>query len=130
MMAIMSTQIDDVLQDLSPTPDQPKVENLESLNKIPLSELRDLLKQREVLEIEKARLAIQGMAANLDMSVEDLIGSIPKKREAIKEPAKYRNPDNSSQTWSGRGRKPNWYNDAIGAGTSEESMRIHEDCVM
>lgn len=33
-----------------------------------------------------------------------------------KAPAKYRNPENSSQTWSGRGRKPKWIVEAEAAG--------------
>lgn len=30
------------------------------------------------------------------------------KSSKPKNPAKYRNPDNPDQTWSGRGRKPQW----------------------
>lgn len=30
--------------------------------------------------------------------------------------AKYRNPDNPDQTWGGRGRRPQWVNDALANG--------------
>ena len=30
--------------------------------------------------------------------------------------AKYRNPDNAEQTWSGRGRRPGWVNEALAQG--------------
>lgn len=38
--------------------------------------------------------------------------------------ARYANPDDASQTWSGRGRRPAWVNDQLGAGRSLEDMAI------
>ena len=37
---------------------------------------------------------------------------------------KYRNPTNKSQTWSGRGRHPLWFDAAIKAGKTERSLLI------
>lgn len=37
--------------------------------------------------------------------------------------AKYRNPENPDQTWSGRGRRPAWYNDAMAAGRLAEDLK-------
>jgi DNA-binding protein H-NS len=37
---------------------------------------------------------------------------------------KYRNPDNSSETWSGRGRKPKWVDEQLAAGKSQEALLI------
>ncbi|TNC45043.1 H-NS histone family protein [Rubellimicrobium rubrum] len=37
--------------------------------------------------------------------------------------AKYRNPDNADQTWSGRGRRPAWFNEALAQGRSAEELR-------
>jgi DNA-binding protein H-NS len=34
----------------------------------------------------------------------------------------YRNPENACETWSGRGRPPAWFDRAIHAGRSPESM--------
>lgn len=39
-------------------------------------------------------------------------------------PARYRNPDNPDQTWSGRGRRPRWINEAEAAGRPLSDMRI------
>ncbi|WP_342076645.1 H-NS histone family protein [Yoonia sp. SS1-5] len=49
-----------------------------------------------------------------------------KKRAAAKSPsvAKYRNPKDADQTWTGKGRQPEWFKSAIAAGTSPESMEI------
>jgi DNA-binding protein H-NS len=37
---------------------------------------------------------------------------------------KYRNPDNLSETWSGRGREPKWLQHQIAAGKSREEFLI------
>lgn len=37
--------------------------------------------------------------------------------------AKYRNPDNPDQTWSGRGRRPAWFSEALAQGRSAEELR-------
>ena len=38
--------------------------------------------------------------------------------------AKYRNPDNLTETWSGRGRKPRWVKEQLASGKSLESLLI------
>ena len=37
---------------------------------------------------------------------------------------KYANPANSSQTWTGKGRQPQWFKDAIGSGKKAEDLAI------
>ena len=37
---------------------------------------------------------------------------------------KYRNPANPAQTWSGRGKRPHWFNDALKAGKKEKDLAI------
>lgn len=41
-----------------------------------------------------------------------------------KSPAKYRNPGNADETWSGRGRKPRWILAAESAGRSISDFQI------
>ncbi len=36
----------------------------------------------------------------------------------------YRNPSNSAETWTGRGRKPKWVRDAIARGVCLEDLTI------
>lgn len=38
--------------------------------------------------------------------------------------AKYANPANPSQTWSGRCKRPIWFNEALANGTSQEKLLI------
>ena len=40
--------------------------------------------------------------------------------------AKYRNPENPSETWAGRGATPRWMAAAIKAGKKRESFLIHK----
>jgi len=37
---------------------------------------------------------------------------------------KYRNPDNSREVWSGRGRKPKWAEDKLAGGRNLEDLLI------
>jgi DNA-binding protein H-NS len=39
----------------------------------------------------------------------------------------YRNPCNSAETWTGRGRKPKWVRDALARGVRFEDLAIDQD---
>lgn len=84
---------------------------------------------------------VKKLAAEAGVSISDLLGKAgrgpakagraPKKAAAApsskprgKVPAKYRNPANTAQTWTGRGRQPLWVAEAIGAGKSLDSLLI------
>ncbi len=52
-------------------------------------------------------------------------GATPGRRTA---PPKYRNPADPEQTWSGRGRRPNWVEEMLAAGGSlDEALIPKED---
>ncbi len=56
-------------------------------------------------------------------SLAELTGvSAPRKRAAIE--AKYANPANSADTWSGRGRKPRWFTEALASGKKESDLLV------
>lgn len=80
------------------------------------------LKQRERRETRQARERILAIARSAGVSVEELLasqgGRTRKKEAEAKAPpaARYRNPHDASQTWSGRGRKPGWVSEALAAG--------------
>lgn len=44
----------------------------------------------------------------------------------VKGEAKYENPDNPSQTWTGQGREPNWYKEWISSGKPLEKLEIQK----
>ena len=67
--------------------------------------------------------AVQKIARKHGLTVSEVLGKKRKSRTPPV-PAKYRNPDNPSQTWSGRGRRPAWFLKATEKGTSPESLEI------
>lgn len=79
-------------------------------------EHRRLIQAREVLT-EKAR--------ELGVTLAEVL-SLDEKGRARRSPgeAKYRNPDDRGQTWSGRGRKPRWFADALASGVTADSLLI------
>ncbi len=101
------------------------------LNSMSQKELLDLKKDVEkalVAAEDRSRreaLAAAKKAANdFGFSLDELIspGDTGKKRS--KNPAKYRNPENPAQTWSGLGRKPQWIHDALEKGTDLKKLEI------
>lgn len=73
---------------------------------------------------KKAALAeLEEKAKALGFSLNELTGSI-KTRKRAPAVAKYANPANADETWSGRGRKPRWFSAALAAGKSPDEMAI------
>ena len=51
---------------------------------------------------------LEGKARELGFTLAELTGTtVPRKRATAE--AKYANPANPADTWSGRGRKPRWF---------------------
>ena len=52
----------------------------------------------------------------------------PGKRKAsssrTRGPAKYRHPENPETTWTGKGRQPAWFKEAIESGKAPEDMAV------
>ena len=67
--------------------------------------------------------AAQKIARKHGLTVGEVLGKRRKPRTSPV-PAKYRNPNDPSQTWSGRGRRPAWFMAATENGTSAESLEI------
>lgn len=100
------------------------------LSKLSMDELKQLKKDVEAAikgfaerRRAEALKAIEAVAKEHGMSVDEIVSGKGKGRKA-KAPAKYANPANPSETWSGRGRQPAWYKDAISAGKKPDSMKI------
>lgn len=103
--------------------------DLDSLSRSELMKLRgDVDKAIASLadrERKKAIEAAERAAAEHGFSLAELTGvPIPAKRGKSKSPAKYRNPADPTQTWSGRGRKPRWIIEAAAAGRDLSDFEI------
>jgi DNA-binding protein H-NS len=71
----------------------------------------------------EARATVEALARDLDYSLAELVGTETKSSRAPAA-AKYRHPENTALTWSGRGRKPQWFVEALSAGKAAEDMAI------
>lgn len=102
--------------------------NLEKMSRKDLIELRDqvdiALKSAEKRERKEALQAAEKAAAEFGFSLSELSADAPKSPKAPKNKAKYKNPANPDQTWSGRGRKPQWVHDALKAGADISDLEI------
>ena len=83
-------------------------------------------------DLKAARQAAEKAAAAHGFSLSEIAGTIPAKRGPkpgakklkVAGKPKYRNPDDTSQTWTGKGRQPIWYKAATNAGKSPKSLEI------
>jgi DNA-binding protein H-NS len=85
--------------------------NVDNLSLKDLNELESKLAKAKAnaAQAERAKLKekIDNVLKGTGLTVHDLYG-IGKRGRRGKSAAKYANPDDRSQTWTGRGRKPNW----------------------
>jgi DNA-binding protein H-NS len=101
--------------------------NLEAMS---LKELRQLQKDlaKAISSCEdrhkaEARTKLDAMAKEMGYSLADLIGGDGKSTRAPAV-AKYRPPENAAVTWSGRGRRPQWFVHALEAGKTAEELAV------
>ena len=102
------------------------------LNDLTLAELKKLQKDiARAIENFDARqkqtvvAALEEKAKEFGYALSDLFASLTgKKATRAKAVPRYANPADPSKTWSGRGRKPRWFADALAAGKSHTSMEI------
>ncbi|MDJ0857958.1 MAG: H-NS histone family protein [Dinoroseobacter sp.] len=90
------------------------------------SDIRKAKMSLEKRRLKDARDAMEKVAREFGVSVSEVLGKAAsaKKSSSGAAPAKYRNPNDASQTWSGRGRQPVWYKDAVSGGATPESLEI------
>src|SRR5512139_2720427 len=105
---------------------------LESLSP---AELQALIKNAEAQmesarknHVKEVRAKIDGILAGAGLTIGEVYptrgGKVAKGPKAAVAP-KYRNPDNAAQTWSGRGKRPTWFVDALKKkGVTAESLLI------
>ncbi|AWD22024.1 H-NS family nucleoid-associated regulatory protein [Fuscovulum blasticum] len=95
-----------------------------------LKELKDIQSQvaKAIASFEdrvkkKALAELHEKARELGFSLEELTGT-PVARKRTPSSAKYANPANPTDTWTGRGRKPRWFAEALAKGKRPEDMAI------
>lgn len=98
------------------------------------NQLNDLISKAQVRQqelrkekVSKLREKIHALIKAEGFSVEDIFGSAragKARRSGGTVAPKYRNPADPEQMWSGRGKRPRWFNDALKAGKKEKDLAI------
>jgi len=95
-----------------------------------LKELRQLQKElaKAISTYEdrhkaEARAKLEVIAREMGYSFADMIG-VEVKTTRAPAVAKYRHPENAALTWSGRGRKPQWFADHVNAGKDPSALAV------
>jgi DNA-binding protein H-NS len=72
---------------------------------------------------KEALLTLHEHAKALGFSLEELTGARVAKQRTTPV-TKYAHPEKKDITWSGRGRKPSWFVDALKAGKSADELAV------
>jgi DNA-binding protein H-NS len=85
------------------------------LDKLSVKELRELkaridaaITQRQAKDRAELKQKMMELAEEAGLSLDDIIGGRRGTRGKGTVAVKYRHPDDSSLTWTGRGRRPRW----------------------
>ncbi|WP_430388045.1 H-NS family nucleoid-associated regulatory protein [Dyella sp. 20L07] len=105
--------------------------DIKSLNHNQLNDLITKAQQRQnelrKEKVVKLREKIHALIKAEGYAFEDIFGQ-PRagktRRSGGTVAPKYRNPADPEQTWSGRGKRPRWFNDALKAGKKEKDLAI------
>ncbi|KIN63693.1 Histone-like nucleoid-structuring protein H-NS [Sulfitobacter noctilucicola] len=98
-----------------------------------LKDVKKALLSAQARDRREAQKAAEKAAAEFGFSLSDLSdGEKPARKSMKKWPKKpvkkskpqFSNPSDPSQTWTGKGRQPNWYRTAVSEGTNPDDMRI------
>jgi len=101
-----------------------------------LADVRKALSSAKARDQREAKKAASKAAAEFGFSLNDITESAapaPKKRKAKAKAAKkqskpvFFNPEDKTQTWTGKGRQPSWYREQVAAGTNPDAMRIEKN---
>lgn len=104
--------------------------DIKGLNHNQLKELisKAQLRQNELgkEKVTKLRDKVHALIKAEGYTFDDIFGTARGKVKRATTPVapKYRNPADPAQTWSGRGKRPHWFNDALKAGKKEKDLAI------
>jgi DNA-binding protein H-NS len=103
-----------------------KINGIEKLSYVELINLQkrieEAIAEKRAADAQTTKEQLRQIAEKAGFDIKELFGRRGSpKGTAV---AKYRNPKDSAQTWTGRGRKPNWLVDAVKKGAKLESFAI------
>ena len=97
-----------------------------------LTDVKKALQSAQARDRRDARKAAERAAAEFGFSLNELGDDVPvkaKKAKGPKKPAKkskpkYADPSDASNTWTGKGRQPNWFRAAVEKGINPSTLEI------
>lgn len=102
--------------------------DLENLSLDELKQLQDevavAIFNYEKRKKAEALAAAEEAARAAGFSLKELLGEAKLSKSRAKAAAKYANPADASQTWTGRGRKPKWVVELLASGKSLDDVAI------
>lgn len=103
------------------------------LSKLTIEEMQELAREieneivtRREAERERVLQQMRDLAGSLGMTLEDFLRQERGRGTGRAVAVKYRHPEDSSLTWSGRGKRPNWVNDYLASGKSLADLETGE----
>lgn len=106
--------------------------DLSTMSRKDLEKLRkDIDKQLDRLAKDEQKAALEAAekaAREFGFSLSELTGGAAgkKSRSGSVNPPKYRNPENPQQTWTGKGRRPDWIKAVQDRGEDISKFKIAE----
>ncbi len=82
------------------------------------------LKDKQEIKHKEVILQIKALADSIGITVSIIEGINKSPRKGKKVAPKYRNPDDNSQTWSGRGVTPKWMQAFVDSGRNKSEFLI------
>jgi DNA-binding protein H-NS len=101
--------------------DQYSLEDLKQIQKDLETVIKDKAKEAKKSALQQIHNIANEHGLDLDEVLDGLKNPSKKKGKVA---AKYRNPENASETWTGRGRKPKWVEQQLTLGRTLESLEI------
>ena len=99
-----------------------------NLNKMSIAELKKLISEAHMALAKKQEVAdkVRKLAKDNGLNISDLVATekTKAKKPRGKVAPKYKNPDNGSETWTGRGRQPRWVASALEGGKTLDELLI------
>ncbi len=90
-----------------------------------LEDVKSAIKSAYERDRVEARKAAEKAAAQFGFSLDEVSsGAAAKKTKPSRAAAKFANPADKTQTWTGKGRQPNWYRELMSEGTSPDDLLI------
>lgn len=96
--------------------------------------LKDLKKLRQKVDTliasyedrkkQEALVELEAKAKEMGFTLSELTSGKGKAKGRSLSAPKYRDPEDGDRTWTGRGRQPEWFKQALAAGRDPEEMLI------